>query len=67
MNREQCRGCGYFRTGNGDRGSKSGMRFCHHYLDTGIRRKVGENEKCLSKSKVAKKLCLPFDAPIAQI
>lgn len=64
MNREQCRGCGYFKSGNGD---PAGMKFCHHYLYTGIRRKVGESEKCLSKSKEAKKLCKPFDVPIAQI
>lgn len=64
MNREQCRGCGYFRSGSGD---QNGMKFCHHYLDTGIRRKVGENEKCLSKSKKARRLCLPFEAPIAQV
>lgn len=65
MNREQCRGCGYFRSGSGDQNGS--MKFCHHYLDTGIRRKVGENEKCLSKAKKAKKLCKPFDVPIAQI
>lgn len=65
MNREQCRGCGYFRSGSGDHNGS--MKFCHYYLDTGIRRKVGENEKCLSKAKEAKKLCKPFDVPIAQI
>ena len=64
MNREQCRGCAYFKTGDGN---PTGLKFCHHYLHTGIRRKVGENEKCLSKSKTAKKLCVPFEAPTAQI
>lgn len=64
MNREQCKGCAYFKAADGTPGS---IKFCHHYLYTGIRRKVGENEKCLSKSKVAKKLCLPFEAPFAQI
>lgn len=64
MNREQCEGCAYFRSANN---TPHTLRFCHHYLYTGIRRKVGENEKCLSKSKTAKKLCKPFDVPIAQI
>lgn len=64
MNRKQCKGCGYFRSGNGDQNC---MKFCHHYLDTGIRRKVGENGKCLSKEKVGKRLCKSFEAPIAQV
>lgn len=64
MNREQCEGCGYFRTADG---APNIIKFCHHYLDTGIRRKVGENEKCLSKSKEAKKLCTPFEVPNAQM
>lgn len=64
MDREQCEGCGYFKSVN-DR--RDGIKCCHYYLYTGIRRKVGENEKCLSKSKTVKKLCRPFEAPIAQI
>lgn len=62
--RKQCKGCAYFKTGHGDR---CAIRFCHHYLDTGIRRKVGEEGECLSKTEKGKKLCKPFDAPIAQV
>ena len=62
--RKECKGCGYFRSGSGD---QNGIMFCHHYLDTGIRRKVGEDGKCLSKAKDAKRLCKSFEAPIAQV
>lgn len=64
MNREQCKGCAYFRTADG---TPYTIKFCHHYLYTGIRRKVGDEEVCLSKSKKARRLCMPFEAPIAQI
>lgn len=63
MDREQCKGCAYFRAGDG---SPYTMKFCHHYLYTGIRRKVGANEKCLSKTKKARRLCVPFEIPPAQ-
>lgn len=65
MNRAQCKGCAYFRSGDGYRG-RGRYLFCNYYLDTGIRRKVGENEKCLCKSKVKRKLCKPFEVPPAQ-
>lgn len=64
MNREQCKGCGYFKSANGD---PNAMKFCHHYLYTGVRRKVGEKEVCMSKAEKARKLCRAFEAPIAQI
>jgi hypothetical protein len=56
MNRKQCKGCAYFIGHNG-----TGMKFCHYMLYTGKRRKVGEDEKCLSKSKTKKRVCEPFD------
>lgn len=62
MNRKQCKDCAYFRSSAGG----SDMKFCHHLLDTGKRRKVGENEICLSKTKKSAKLCSPFEIPIAQ-
>lgn len=62
MNRKQCKGCDYFRSSAGG----SDMRFCHHLLDTGKRRKVGENEICLSKTKNGAKLCVPLEIPFAK-
>lgn len=47
MNREQCKGCRYFR-GEGF-AAYDAMNYCHHYLETGVRRKIGENEVCLSR------------------
>lgn len=67
MNREQCKGCAYFIAGAGGTKVHASERFCHYMLYTGKRRKVGENEKCLSKSKEAKKLCTPFEVPNAQM
>lgn len=57
MNQKQCKGCAYFK----DSAGKGGFRFCHYMLYTGERRKVGENEKCLSKSKVRRKVAVPFE------
>lgn len=58
MNREQCKGCAYFRR-SGCKGG--GFKFCHYLLFTGERRKVGENEKCLSKSNKVRKAVVPFE------
>lgn len=63
MDREQCKGCAYFKTAHGGNGA---YRFCHHLLDTGKRRQVGENDECLSWSKTAKKLCPAGEIPPAQ-
>lgn len=57
MNRKQCKGCAYFIYGGGG----SGLKFCHYLLYTVERRKVGENDVCLSKSAKKKKVALPFD------
>ena len=57
MNRQQCKGCAYFKYCSGGTGTKC----CHYMLYTGKRRKVGENEKCLSKSKVLRKTSAPFE------
>lgn len=63
MNTEQCKGCGYYRTSSGAVGD---IHFCHHLLDTGKRRQVGENEICLSRAEKGKRACRPFQVPTAQ-
>ena len=45
MNREQCKGCVYFRSGGGNPDS---IKFCHYMLYTDKRRRVAEDGKCLS-------------------
>lgn len=51
MNREQCRGCTYFRAlGWGGRGKNDGFRVCHYMLYTGKRRQR-DGDKCLEYSK----------------
>ena len=49
MNQKQCKGCVYFRAGNGD--NKNGLKFCHYMLYTDKRRQVAEDGKCLSYKK----------------
>lgn len=48
MNQKQCKGCVYFRAGNG---GQEGMKFCHYMLYTDKRRQVAEDGKCLSYKK----------------
>ena len=48
MNREQCKGCVYFKSAGGE---PDAIKFCHYLLHTGKRRKVGQDEVCLSNSK----------------
>ena len=67
MDRKQCRGCGYFKAGGGGVTNHDTLRFCHYMLYTGKRREVGENGKCLSKSKEAQKLYSAFEVPVKQI
>lgn len=67
MDREQCKGCGYFMAGGGGLKQHESLRFCHYMLYTGERRKVGENEKCLSRAEKAKKLYSDFDVPVKQL
>lgn len=56
MNREQCKGCVYWR-GASARYDALTSKCCHHLLDTGKRRVVAEDETCLSRStKRGKKL-----------
>ena len=50
MDRKQCKGCGYFIAGAGGTKVAESERFCHYMLYTGERRKVGKNEKCLSRA-----------------
>lgn len=47
--REQCKGCIYDRLLSGS--NEDGLKCCHYLLDTGHRRKIGKNGKCLSKKK----------------
>lgn len=67
MDRKQCRGCAYFIAGAGGTKVAESERFCHYMLHTGKRRKVGENEKCLSRARKAEKRISPFEIPVAQI
>jgi hypothetical protein len=48
MNREQCNGCVYFKSAGGE---PDAIKFCHYLLHTGQRRKVGQDDVCLSRSK----------------
>lgn len=57
MNREQCNGCAYFKAAGGE---PDAIRFCHYMLRTGQRRKVGENEICLSRRQSNFSLRKPF-------
>lgn len=66
MNREQCEGCAYFLGGGGGKDCNT-MRFCHYMLYTGERRKVGENEKCLSRKGSQRKATNPFEIPAQQM
>lgn len=67
MDRKQCKDCGYFIAGGGGVKTHDTVRFCHYMLYTGKRRAVGENEKCLSKSKKAEKLYSAFEVPVNQM
>ena len=48
MNREQCEGCAFFKASRCD---PDAIKFCHYMYQTGQRRKVGENEICLSRKE----------------
>lgn len=63
MNREQCNGCAYFKSAAGYPGT---MKFCNYMLCTGERRKVGENEICLSRAEGKRRACPPFVVPAPQ-
>lgn len=47
-NTDRCRDCRYWKTGDGSYNTGS-FCFCHHLLDTGKRRVVGEDGKCKSQ------------------
>lgn len=64
MNREQCKGCAYFMAAGG--GEPDSIKFCHYMLRTGQRRKVGENEICLSRTPKSRRACPPFVVPAQQ-
>lgn len=66
MNREQCNGCAYFMTGGGGDSTHTAFKFCHYMLYTAQRRKVGENEKCLSRAETRKKVTPAFVVPTQQ-
>lgn len=64
MDRGQCKGCAYFKPAHSN--GKGAYCFCHHLLDTGKRRQVGENDKCLSWTKKHVRLCVVGEIPPAQ-
>ena len=44
-----CSGCAFYKPLSSS--SSAAQKACHHYLLTGIRRKIGENGQCLSVLK----------------
>ena len=46
---KKCNGCAFYKSLSS--GNSMDNKACHHYLLTGIRRKIGENGQCLSVLK----------------